>query len=584
MRQRNKYLLALMVLLMVVFAIGKVTFLYYNRDICPLTPSQWLGSLWQGALLDLRTVALLLIVPALASLVMRKRLRWLLAPYFVIVGLAIAATVMADMVMYEFWQFKLCAVHLSYAASPEGTTNSVSTWFLVSRALGVLAFVLLVAVPAIWMTPRKAEGHRPWLMAAFVFIVALLPIGIGSCYNSDSPMLADHAATNPTFRFFHSFGDDARYTPTKCNPLAVRQAYLTSDSVTDTLLTTQRPNILVIQLESYGSQFVREMAEGSVISDHVSPQLSRLIPEGIFWEQYYSNSFRTDRGTVCAYSGWTSYPTVSPMKRVSMHPRLSSLPRALHQAGYQTGYMYAGAMTNMGKMRYLADMDFESLMDETYFTRQEMNSSWGANDSTSAMKMYKTIKEIKPDAQWMMVWQTISSHEPWDVPYHRLDDKVQNAFAYTDQCLGQLIDSLRTLPVWDRLLVIVIPDHGILYRQTYDRADFFHSPMLWLGGAVREPRRMPTLMNQSDIAATLLAQMGLPHHQFPWSRNVLSPDYKPSVYCTYPAGLFYKDLTGETLYDLTAQRFTAGTTKADSLRLSKALHLLHTSYSLIPNP
>ena len=260
-----------------------------------------------------------------------------------------------------------------------------------------------------------------------------------------------------------------------------------------------------------------------------------------------------------------------------MHSSLSSLPRTLHHAGYQTGYMYAGAMTNMGKYRYLVDMDFEALMDETYFTRDELDTGWGANDSTAAMKMYHTIAEVRPDAQWMMVWQTISSHEPWDVPYHRLEDKKLNAFAYTDQCLGDLIDSLKTLPVWEKMLVIVIPDHGFLYEQTYDESDFFHSPMLWLGGAIKESRRMSVLMNQSDIAATLLAQMGLSHDDYPWSRNVFAPDYKPFVYCNYPGGLLYKDATGETLYDLTAQMPVPIGEPADSLRLQKALRILHTS-------
>ena len=177
-----------------------------------------------------------------------------------------------------------------------------------------------------------------------------------------------------------------------------------------------------------------------------------------------------------------------------------------------------------------------------------------------------------------MAFQTISSHEPWDVPYHRLGDKRLNAFAYTDHCLGLLIDSLSTLPAWDNMLVIIIPDHGYLYEQTYDDSEFFHSPMLWVGGAVKEPRRMHTLMNQSDIAATLLAQMGLSHDEYAWSRNVLAPDYTPFIYCNYPAGLFFKDASGESLYDLSAGMPTPIGEPADSLRLHKGLSILRRSY------
>jgi hypothetical protein len=90
--------------------------------------------------------------------------------------------------------------------------------------------------------------------------------------------------------------------------------------------------------------------------------------------------------------------------------------------------------------------------------------------------------------------------------------------------------------------------------------------------------------HDSLFAATLLAQMGLPHDTYPWSRNVLSPDYQPFVYCNYPAGLFYKDATGETLYDLTAQMPIPVDQPADSLRLGKALSILRSSYVQIPHP
>ena len=579
MKKTIKYLCSLLLLLMVVFAIGKGLFVWYNGDIQAVTFSQLLAILWHGLLLDLRTSAILLLLPALVVTLTKKGLRWILAPYFVLLGLVLGAVVVGDVVMYEFWEFKLSAVHLSYAASPEGTTNSVSMGFLATRALLMFGLMLGFCIPAICLTPSRMEGiGRHWGLILMA-ILAILPIGIQHCYHP-GPLFMDHAATNPVYRFATSFGDADRYRDLPEGDFDVAAAYQTSDAVTDSLLTTARPNVLFVQLESFGGKFVKELGG---LPD-VAPNLSRLIPEGIFWDHYYSNSFRTDRGTVCAYSGWISYPTVSPMKEVGMHAGLSSLSESFRQAGYQTGFMYAGAMTNMGKHQYLLDMKFESLMDDTYFTREELNSSWGANDGTSAMKMYNTIREIRPDAQWMMVWQTLSSHEPWDVPYHRLTDKKLNAFAYTDQCLGDLVDSLRTLPVWDNLLVVVIPDHGFLYEQTYDTSEFFHSPMLWLGGAVKQPRRMSVLMNQSDIAATLLAQMGLPHDTYPWSRNVLSPDYQPFVYCNYPAGLFYKDATGETLYDLTAQMPIPVDQPADSLRLGKALSILRSSYVQIPHP
>lgn len=598
MKKKDLYIAVLLALWVGLFLIAKVAFLGYNREVESLGVVPALGVLGHGLLLDLRVAALLTLPVALAIATMRRRARWFCLPYLAVASFFVALIVAADMVMYEFWEFKLCAVHLSYAASPEGTTNSVSPWFLATRVMMILAFWLPTLAVSMRIIPREPSRRSGVVGLVLCLALGLLPVDVGSAYYR-APLFHCHAATNPVFRFAQSFFDDSRFVRLDVDKLAGRdrwalpegidadaeeeglastwepmEEYRTGDAVTDTLLCTQRPNILLILMESFGGKFVRELGG---LPD-VAPQLSRLIPEGIFWENYYSNSFRTNRGIVSACSGWISYPTLSLMEHPNLHASLPSLANSLQREGYRTGYLYGGSMSNMGKARYVGNMLFEAIMDELYFDASELTGSWGADDGTAARRLYETIADIDGGPQWMLVWQTLSSHEPWDVPYQRLEDAKLNAFAYTDDCIGRLVDSLRTLPLWDNLLVIIIPDHGYLYEQTYDTGDFFHGPMLWTGGAVRRPRRMQVLMNQSDIAATLLAQMGLGHADYPWSRNVLAPDYRPFVYCNYPAGLYFRDATGETLYDLSANRPLPVGVQPDFTRLRRALNILKASY------
>ena len=148
--------------------------------------------------------------------------------------------------------------------------------------------------------------------------------------------------------------------------------------------------------------------------------------------------------------------------------------------------------------------------------------------------------------------------------------------------MGALVDSLRTLPSWDNTLVILLPDHGYLYELTYESPEFFHCPMLWLGGAIKTPRRMSCLMNQSDLAATLLSQLSIPHAEFPWSRNVLSRQYTyPFVYCNYPSGILFRDSTGVTVYDIDAQQFISESPSPSPERILKAKAILQTSYDCL---
>ena len=588
MKRSIHFLETLFCLLLLIFAAGRVGFMLYNRHIETFSFFDVLHVLRTGLLShDIFIVALLLVVPWLAALVAVRRkgfpLRAILTPYYILMGVAVSLIIVADIVMYEFWQFKLSAVVLSYAASPEGVTNSVSVWFLLLRIFMLLALMLLLIVPCVCLTPKHLECSVParlWMrnitiIWTFILFISLFFMRIGDAYFSPRLFL-NHAAVNPVYAFATSFPMEKSYTLLEPEEQAeaFRDLYpeKTEDILpSDTLLRTQRPNILIVLIESFGGKFVKELGG---LPD-VSPNWSRLIPEGIFWENYYSNSFRTDRGTVSTYSGWISYPTVSLMKHTKCHEQLPSIAKTLSDNGYTTSYLYAGAMTNMGKAEYLRNMHFQQLLDHTAFTADELSTGWGVNDSISAMKAYHLIAETDSTAHWLMAYQTLSSHEPWIVPYHRLEDEKLNAFAFTDHCLGQLVDSLKTLPQWDNMLVIMLPDHGFLYEQSYEVPEFFHSPMLWLGGAIREPRRMRVFMNQSDLAATLLSQMGIGHDDYPWSRNVLSAHYKyPFVYCNFPAGILFADSTGVSIFDIIAGEVITELPVSSPDRIRKAQAIL----------
>ena len=616
MKRSAHYLEYLYCHLLIIFLMGRIGFILNNRCIQELSLLDAAGACWRGFVgHDLMVAAFLLAVPWLAGLLqtlsnsplkgekpiqkaspLREglegsgfNLRAWLAPYFILMGIAVAAIIVADAVMYEYWQFKLGMVVLSYAASPEGATNSVSFSYILIRVVAFVLLSLWTIIPCLLLTPRNfptSRTDRLWFRNISIIWTFLLVSGVcfmrqGDVYGSPKTIVANHAAVNPVYAFAQSirFTDEmsSRYNLLSEEDRADYFKGLypePADDIQDTLLTMQRPDVLVVFLEGFGSRFIQELGG---LPD-VAPGWSRLIPEGIFWQNYYSNSFRTDRGTVSAFCGWLSYPDVGLMKQAEYHDALSSLAHTLGKEGYETGYLYGGAMTNMGKRRYLEDTDFRHLYDDTAFSPEQKSGCWGVNDSTALQKACQLISQWQ-DGHHFLVAQTLSSHEPWDVPYHRLDDKILNAFAYTDYSLACMIDSLKQLPQWQNLLVIMIPDHGFLYRQSYDDPGFFHAPMLWTGGAIRQPRRMDILMNQSDLAATLLSQMGISHDEYPWSRNVLSQTYTyPFVYCTWPAGILFADSTGTSIYDLNGDMALMEQPADDGQRILRAKAILQSSY------
>jgi phosphoglycerol transferase MdoB-like AlkP superfamily enzyme len=141
-----------------------------------------------------------------------------------------------------------------------------------------------------------------------------------------------------------------------------------------------------------------------------------------------------------------------------------------------------------------------------------------------------------------------------------------------DDCLGNFVTQLKATPYWDNLLIVLLPDHGINYK-TFDetRQERNHIPLVWIGGAVKSPRHITTFCNQSDLAATLLGQMGLPHHDYRFSRDVLSSNYtRPYAFHCYNNGFSMVDSTGFTVFDLNSQQMIVGDNQS-AVTLGKAI-------------
>jgi phosphoglycerol transferase MdoB-like AlkP superfamily enzyme len=198
--------------------------------------------------------------------------------------------------------------------------------------------------------------------------------------------------------------------------------------------------------------------------------------------------------------------------------------------------------------------------------------------------LLRDIQSEDNNRPWFKTLLTLSSHEPWDVPTKVLDDEVYNAFNYLDNCIGNFIDSLRQLPVWDNLLVVILPDHGYRYLDINEATRLYnHIPLIWTGGAVRQPTRVEAVCNQSDLAATLLGQLQLDHSAFTFSRDVVSKNYvHPVAWHTSTSCVSVFDSLGFTAYDLDAQTFIAheGEQQERQLQLARALLQL-TSHDLI---
>ena len=573
MRQRALYLFKFYVATLFFFVAAKVGFMLYQHGGHNFTFTDMLQVIGHGLSLDLSTSLYIIAVPFLlvaVSLWLRIP-KWCFRIYYVIAAVLLSLAFVADTSLYEFWQFKLDASCLSYLETPTEAMASVSTGYILLRLLclmilvGGIYWVYDKLTPPFQRLASKIQKFSASL--ATLLLIPLIIIGIrggldesttniGQVYYSQNQFL-NHSAVNPVFSFFASFEKTATNNVTyhfmedKACELIVSELYNTKSVGIDTLLTTQQPNIIVILLESCGGQFT----EISGRTD-ITPNLNRLAHEGIYFTNCYANSWRTDRGTLCTWSGYPSFPTMSVMKMPSKSRSLPNIARTLQQErGYSTHYLYGGDINFTNMRSYLVAGGFSDLTWKDDYTKEEQTSAkWGVRDDIT----FQTLTELTQTMRqpFLIGYSTLSSHVPWDVPIHHFDDEVLNAFYYLDQCIGDFIQQLRQSDLWNNTLVIMLPDHGIVYAGLDESNPLLnHIPMLWVGGVIKQPRRIEQVCNQTDLPATLLGQLGIAHDDYTFSRDVLSVTYKnPFAIHTYDDGYTIIDSASFVNYDFISNR------------------------------
>lgn len=607
MKKRIAYISLYFFTVLLIFILQKPLFMLYNGSIEKgFGFADYMQVMVHGASLDAATAGYLTAFPFLLVLIsiwFRKfPLKKILYGYYILAAALISIIFVVDMALYTFWGFKLDASVFLYIDSPKEALASVSVGFILLRVLAILllialnSWVLLKITPSVLNATRKriAGTAGMLLLGGVLFIIIRGGVtestsNIGQVYFSNEPFL-NHSAVNPDFSLLSSMGksqdfaSEFNFFDEEKRAALFDGLYPTTDG--DSIiqvLNTKRPNILIILMEGFGGAFVEPLGG---LPD-VTPHFNRLSKEGVFFTNCYANSFRTDRGTVCTFSGYLGLPTASVMKIPAKSRTLPAIAEGLSKAGYKTDFLYGGDINFTNMKSYLLSTGYQRLTANTDFSLAEQTSNaWGVNDDITFEYLYNQLRNRKEEGPWHTAFLTLSSHEPFEVPYHRLEDKIPNAFAYTDECLGKFIDRLKQTPAWKDLLVICLPDHGFYYPREGSNAmpRFYHIPLLWLGGAVKQPMQVDKIMNQTDLAATLLGQLGLEHTAFTFSRNVLGSDYKyPFAFYSFNNGFSFRDSTGVTVFDNNSGSILFDEPEADESRLDKGKAILQTVYDDLGN-
>jgi phosphoglycerol transferase MdoB-like AlkP superfamily enzyme len=602
MKNRLLFLLRTFIFWVALFVVAKVVFLVYEFHMTSqIAPSLWLVSIWHGLKMDIAMTSYVMMVYALIiALTFFLSGRYLSTIFRFFNGLFLALfllVIVTDLEIYRNWGFHLDATPLQYLKTPKEAAAStpLSIYILMTALYALLLWGTNRVYKKLVITGiKKSPTMKFYYLPVFLFIggamviparggVDVQPMNTSFVYHS-SDIYANHVAVNPVWNFLYALDHLDNYDKNyDFIPNEEAQAFFNTmmddEGETPQVLTTKQPNIILIILESFSSGLL-DVPEAAV------PNLNKYIQEGLYFENFYSNADRSDKGICALLSAYPAHPGDAVIKNSAKIEKMPNIGNALKDMGYYNSFYYGGDINFANMNSYLNISRFDQVITKLDFSSEYYGAKWGVHDGYVFDRFYEDIS--KQEQPFFNVMYSLSSHEPFDVPDEvikgeSIRKKFLNTALYTDKHLGLFVEKMRQSSLWDSTLIIITADHGssFIERHKLNQKEKYHIPMIWLGGAIIQDSTISKYGSQTDLVATLLHQLDYPTEDFIFSKNLLSSGSNGFSYYTYRGGMgFLNDSTYQT-FDLNSNSITTNEGNSDDEIADRVI--LQTSYNYFLN-
>jgi len=569
------------------FMLTRATFeIYFSTKLKGVSAVDIAETFLYGLRMDASATAYIAILPLLVFIISwflpRGAIKSIWIKIYVWICLFLVSLIaVVDLGIFTEWGAKVNfrAFDTLYNSPSESmsSTGSSPNGLLITIGLALFVIGLVLAYFIIdYSFKRPAEKTRTKLtFALFLFLINFLilrgtltpaPIDQSAGYFSDNQLL-DLSAQNTEWNLANNIFENLRppYNPYLFMPPGqakqiVAETFAVKKDTTIKVLTTDKPNVVIIQLESFTADLIESL--GGEKGD--APNFETFIKNGLLFNNIYSAGDRTDKGIIAILSGFPSQAIRTIVVDTDKQRKLPSLITEFGNSGYTTSYFYGGTSTYMSFNTYMADHKNDHITDESSMKKSEIGSTWGAHDDVLFRKHVAYLSEQKKP--FFSLIQTLTNHEPFvlPVPPHfrgkDVTDQFRSTAYFTDSCLNAYFHDASKYDWYKNTLFILVADHGHrLPKSTamaYDPQKY-HIPLLFFGDVIKPEYRgkqISKLGNQTDIAATLLAQLNLRHKEFEWSKDLLNPYSNEFAFFDWDNGFGYMTPEQSVSYDNSGQR------------------------------
>ncbi len=497
---------------------------------------------------------------------------------FVIV--IVALITYSELPLYKEWGIKLHYKAISYLSQPSevfsSTKTSVVVWVILGTIIQSLLFIVLYLK---LIYEKNIPTKRNFIISALYLLITPFILGIGlrgglqqipidqsDVYFSKNNS-ANLAAVNSVWNLGHSIEQNKFYMnhnpyilyPSSKAEKTVDSLYRIPSDTTIEILTTKKPNIVLIILESWSADLVAALGG----EQGITPNFDNLAKSGLLFTNCFASGDRSDQGMAALLSAYPAQPTTSIIKQPNKFQQLPCILNELKKKRYHSSFLFGGQLSYGNIKGYIYFNGFERIIEGKDLSGDLPMGKLGVHDEYIFNRFLDDMD--KEDTPFFSTVFTLSSHSPYDQPIkeklHWGDNERQyiNSAYYTDSCLGDFFNKAKNKSWYSNTLFLLVADHS---HNSYRNHNFFTPeyrkiPMLFYGDVLKTEFRgyiYNKICSQTDFPATLLSQLNLNHSEFRWSKNLFNPNVPVFAYYSFVDGMGWIKPDGYFVYQKEADK------------------------------